>query len=245
MYTARKLFSGMARMACLVLAMAFAANALATPADDGDASPAAVAKQLAVGDLVFIRVDAKPFREVADATNSWTNHVGIVMEPSGPEPVIAESKFPFSRATTFSKFIARSEHGRFAVARLKTTLSPEQQQRIAESARKRFGIFYDTGFNLHSKRQFCSRFVREVVAEATDIEVGEVETFAHLLQRNPHANVGFWKVWYLGHIPWDRETVTPASLLTSPAVQLVVDHTAALAINTAVGMRQAPATALE
>ncbi len=245
MYSALNLLSGVARVACLVFATAFAANTLASPTDDGDASPATVAKQLAVGDLVFIRVDAKPFREVADATNSWTNHVGIVMETSGQEPVIAESKFPFSRATTFSKFIARSEHGRFAVARLKTTLSPKQQQRVAESARKRFSIFYDTGFNLHSKRQFCSRFVREVVAEATDIEVGEVETFAHLLQRNPHANVGFWKVWYFGRIPWERETVTPASLLTSSAVQLVYNHSAARAVDAVVDLHLAPPTALE
>jgi len=64
----------------------------------------ALAPRLAVGDVVFIRVTARPFREVADATGSWTNHVGV---------------------------------------------------------------FYDTGFNLHSRRQFCSRFVREVLARHT------------------------------------------------------------------------------
>jgi hypothetical protein len=32
-----------------------------------------------VGDLVFIRVGVRPFLEVADATDSWTNHVGIAV----------------------------------------------------------------------------------------------------------------------------------------------------------------------
>ena len=183
--------------------------------------------RLAIGDVVFIRVNAKPFREVAAATNSWTNHVGVVIATDGSEPLVGESTFPFSRATTFSKFTARSEQGHYAVARLKTDLSPAQQQRIAQAAQKRLGIFYDTGFDLHSKRQFCSRFVREVLAEATGIQVGDVESFAHLLARNPNTNLRFWNIWYFGHIPWQRETVTPASLLTSPALQLVYEGGAA------------------
>jgi hypothetical protein len=52
-----------------------------------------------VGDLVFIRVGVRPFLEVADATDSWTNHVGIVVDTSGAEPVIGESTFPLSRRT--------------------------------------------------------------------------------------------------------------------------------------------------
>jgi hypothetical protein len=185
-----------------------------------------LATRMHVGDIVFIRVSAKPFREVAAATNSWTNHVGIVIDTSGTDPLIGESTFPFSRTTKLSKFIARSEDGRVAVARLKTPLSPVQQQKIWEAANKRAGIFYDTGFNLHSHRQFCSRYVHEVLKEATGINVGEVETFATLLAHRPEANVGFWKIWYFGHIPWDRETVTPASLLESTQVAVIFDGAA-------------------
>jgi hypothetical protein len=46
---------------------------------------------LAVGDIVFTRVTARPFLEVAEATVCWTNHVGIVVATDGPEPLIAES----------------------------------------------------------------------------------------------------------------------------------------------------------
>jgi len=182
-----------------------------------------LAPSLNVGDVLFIRVAARPFREVAAATDSWTNHVGIVIDTAGDEPLIAESTFPRSRTTKLSKFAARSEGGRLAIARLKAPLTPEQQQQLVAAAERRTGIFYDTGFDLHSRRQFCSRYVREVIEEATGIRVGEVETFAALLTRRPQTGLGFWRVWYFGQIPWQRETVTPASLLRSPELVPVFD----------------------
>jgi hypothetical protein len=183
--------------------------------------------ELDVGDVIFIRVSAKPFREVAAATNSWTNHVGIVVAIDGEEPLIGESTFPVSRTTTLSKFVARSQNSRYVVARLKTELSSNDQQRLIMAAKRRTGILYDTGFNLHSPRQFCSRYVREVLSEATGVNVGEVQTFADLLKQQPGVNLDFWKVWYFGHIPWERETVTPASLLQSPALRIVFDSATA------------------
>ena len=47
----------------------------------------------------------------------------------------------------------------------------------------------------------------DVAAEATGYTVGDVETFASLLARRPDANQTFWRAWYFGRIPWDRETV--------------------------------------
>jgi hypothetical protein len=181
---------------------------------------------LAVGDVIFISVSAKPFREVAAATASWTNHVGIVLAIDGKEPLIGESTFPFSRTTLLSKFIARSRNGRYAVARLKTDLSPGEQERVVIAAKRRTGILYDTGFDLHSRRQFCSRYVREVLAEATGVDVGEVQTFADLLTQQPGVSQDFWRAWFFGRIPWERATVTPASLLQSRALQIVFDSAA-------------------
>ena len=184
---------------------------------------AAIARELKVGDLVFIRIGFKPFAEVATATGTWTNHVGIVVDVDGDEPRVAESAFPLSRITTLSRFVKRSENGRFAVLRLKRGLTAEQQTGVVAAATRRLGILYDTGFDLHSRRAFCSRYAREVLAEATGRTVGKVETFAQLLASRPDANQTFWKVWYFGRIPWHRETVTPASLLRSDEVRTVFD----------------------
>ena len=194
------------------------------------AEPTRVARlgtRLRVGDLVFIQVRPKPFQQVSLATGSWTNHVGVVIELSAGEPMIAESTFPFSRRTTLSRFVHRSRCGRVAVARLQSSLDAKQEVRVQQSARRRLGVFYDTGFNLHSRRQFCSRFAREVLAESTGTQVGDVETFTQLLLRRPETNLTFWKWWYFGRIPWERQTVSPASLLESPLVRVVFDGKAA------------------
>ncbi|WP_248800381.1 YebB family permuted papain-like enzyme [Pseudomonas sp. MWU13-2105] len=178
---------------------------------------------LHIGDLVFIRVTARPFLEVANATNSWTNHVGVVVDDRGDDPLIAESTFPFARTTPMSRFLERSEHGRCTVARLAAPLDDRHRRGLVSAAERRMGTFYDTGFNIHSRRQFCSRFVREVIQEATDILLGEVETFATLLQDNPDPKLAFWRVWYFGRIPWQRHTVTPASVLRSPHLRVIFD----------------------
>lgn len=188
-----------------------------------DIDPSALSSALQIGDVVFIRVNALPFREVAAATDAWTNHVGIVVAGSGMDAFVAESTFPWSRITNFRRFVTRSEQGQLAIARLRIPPTPQQQIRLSEAVRRRTGILYDTGFNLHSRRQFCSRFVREILAEATGINVGEVESFAQLLARRPGASLGFWRLWYFGRIPWARETVTPASLLRSPELHVFFD----------------------
>lgn len=221
---------GIGGVALVMAALISPSNAAASAAPDSLQSehPPQVTfdllgSRLKVGDVIFIRVSAKPFREVAAATDSWSNHVGIVVALTGKEPLLGESTFPLSRTTAFSRFAARSEGGRIAVRRLDDELTAGQEDKILEAARRRTGIFYDTGFNLHSRGQFCSRFVREVLMEATGQTVGEVETFAQLLSRHPESDLSFWHIWYFGHIPWGRETVTPASLLHSPALRPVFD----------------------
>jgi len=188
---------------------------------------ARLAASLRVGDIVFTRIGAYPFRKVAETTGSWTNHVGLVLDVSGAEPVIGESRFPFSGSTTLSRFVARSAGGRVAVMRLPTPLTQAQRIAIVAAAAQREHVFYDTGFDARSHRQFCSRYVREVLQQGAGVEVGRVETFRQLLASAPAADVGFWRVWYFGNIPWQRETVTPASVLHTPGLETVFDGVAA------------------
>lgn len=214
--------------AMLLIATLFGASAWATQ-QGAAAEPVKVnelGRQLQIGDVVFIRIPRAPFTKVADSTQSWTNHVGIVSDVSGKEPLIAESRVPLSGVTTLSKFVQRSDNGRVAVMRLATPLDAQQQLKLKMAVRARNGILYDSGFDLHSKRQFCSRYVREVLDEATGVEVGQVETFDQLLKRNPDADQAFWKNWYFGNIPWQRETVTPASQLNDKQLHVVFDGNA-------------------
>jgi hypothetical protein len=210
--------------AAMALLLAAAATVAAARPDPQATLPLdQLAPQLQVGDLVFIRVGFKPFREVAAATGSWTNHVGIVVATDAGQVQVAESTVPLSRRTSLEAFVARSEAGRVAVRRLATPLTAEQAARVDVAARQRLGVLYDTGFDLHSRGQFCSRFVHEVLRDATGLAVGDVQTFEQLLQSRPQADTGFWRLWYFGRIPWQRQTVTPASVLDSPLLQPVFD----------------------
>ncbi|EJA7649045.1 TPA: YiiX/YebB-like N1pC/P60 family cysteine hydrolase, partial [Escherichia coli] len=67
----------------------------------------------------------------------------------------------------------------------------------------------------------CSKFVFDIYKEALCIPVGEIETFGELLNSNPNAKLTFWKFWFLGSIPWERKTVTPASLWHHPGLVLI------------------------
>ncbi len=209
------------------LCAAIPSHAQDHPQSDGSPriSSAQLASELEVGDVVFIRVAALPFKKVAATTASWTNHVGVVVaaQTANEEAIIGESTFPFAKNTPLSRFVARSEGGRVEVGRLKIGLTESQKIVIVTAAKRRSGIFYDTGFNLHSKGQFCSRYVREVIDEATGIKVGEVEDFTSLLNHNPNQDLRFWRVWYFGNIPWQRETVSPASLLRSDELRSQFD----------------------
>lgn len=207
----------------LLLATASPVGTLAAAPALAQASTHDIAKQLKVGDIVFIHVGILPFRKIAHDTGSWVNHVGIVVDTSGAEPIVAESTFPLSKAGPLSKFVARSKDGRVEIRRLSMLLTPQQENSIRVAARKREGIFYDTGFNLHSHRQFCSRFVHEIIFDATGVSVGKVENLRELFADNPNADLLFWRVWYFGKIPWDRETVTPASVLNDTKLYTVFD----------------------
>jgi hypothetical protein len=218
-YLARRFEAlGVALLVCVLYSYSSSA-----PATERPVPVEALAAQLQVGDLVFIRLPYLLTRKIADANNSWVNHVGIVIDVSGAEPVIAESRIPRAKTGGLADFLARSEHGRVAVRRLPKRLSPEEQQALQTAARARLGAWYDLGFDLHSRKQFCSKYVREVLQQATGTSIGEVETFKTLLARHPAADQSFWKLWFLGAIPWQRETVTPASEYASIELSTVFD----------------------
>ena len=92
---------------------------------------------------------------------------------------------------------------------------------MVEQFPTRLRKFYHRVFKSESSRQFCSKFVFDIYKEALCIPVGEIETFGQLLNSNPNAKLTFWKFWFLGSIPWERKTVTPASLWHHPGLVLI------------------------
>ena len=209
----------------LALGLALAGAALDARAAIDDATYAAVAaSRPAAGDIVFIRTGGPLFSRVADTTMSWTSHVGIIVDTRDHDWVVAESGIPFVRRTPLRRFLGRSDGGRFAILRLRTPPTAAQLQDMRAFADCQMGRVYSLGFNLDSGDTFCSKFVHDVVYAGTRQQLGDVETFDHLLHRNPRTALWFWRVWFLGSIPWDRRTITPASELQSPLLLPVITH---------------------
>lgn len=179
--------------------------------------------KLEVGDIVFTCVAAFLFRNISKASLCWSNHVGIIIGHDGNDYVVAESCIPFSKKTSLTKFIKRSKNQHVAIRRLSTTLSTEQQTSIVDHIPPKLGILYHLGFDYDSKRQYCSKFVYQIYKEALNIEVGNIETFEQLIKTNPNASLLFWKIWFFGRIPWQRRTVTPASLWFYPTLETIYD----------------------
>jgi len=178
----------------------------------------------AVGDIVFTRIGGPIFTRVANTTQSWTSHVGIIVDYQHGDWIVAESGIPCVRKTPLRKFLGRSVNQAFSIRRLKTEPSYEEKCAMLKFADSQMGKFYSLGFDLQSRKTFCSKFVHDAVFGSTHQSIGEVETFDHLLHRNPDAPLTFWRTWFFGFIPWQRTTITPASELDSPLLRCVIQN---------------------
>jgi hypothetical protein len=183
-----------------------------------------VASKPAVGDIVFIRMGGPIFSNVAATTQTWTSHVGIIVDYGNGDWIVAESGIPFVRKTPLRRFLNRSQDQKFSIRRLKAEPTEAEKRAMLEFADSQMGRPYSLGFNLQSQETFCSKFVHDVVYASTHQSIGEVETFDRMLRENPHAPLWFWRAWFFGHIPWQRETITPASELQSPLLRVIAQN---------------------
>lgn len=183
-----------------------------------------VTAQLKEGDILFISIDAFLYKQVARGTGSWSSHVGFAIKEDNQWLVI-ESKVPVVSKTPLRKFLSRTCNGEVSVRRLRQPLTKSEITQLKSSAEKLASNLsnklYHLGFDFDSKRQFCSKFVHLVYQDALGIKLGKVETLRQLLNDNPQASVRFWRCWFLGFIPWERQTLTPASQLTDPQLDTI------------------------
>jgi hypothetical protein len=171
---------------------------------------------LAEGDLIFLDVPDLIFRSVAEASKSWTSHVGVAFKNTDGQWIVSESTIPLSGDTPLCDYLKNSSEFRFELRRLQQPLSPAQIRAMRETALSLAGKFYHLGFDFDSSRLFCSKLAY-LVYQSAGIEIGRIQTFRQLLEENPDSSsLLFWRLWFLGFIPWDHRTVTPASQLEDP-----------------------------
>lgn len=166
---------------------------------------------LKVGDIVFIEVSSYVFQRVSVAQGGWMNHVGIIVEENG-ELKVAESTVPWVKIGDICTYNERSKNLRFEVKRVYQELMMAEEKALYLLAKDLKRTLYDTGFDYESSRQYCSKFVRHLVAEIMGVDLGQKQKLSELYKDQDDSELAFWKVWYGGKIPWERVTVTPKSL---------------------------------
>jgi hypothetical protein len=181
------------------------------------------------GDILFLGIKTDPlgvYARIAKANNTWVNHVGIAFFDDDGEWRVNESTVPRAKATKLCTFIKRAKPGKFAVKRLRMALHTRDIELLQQAAKARLGRYYDLGFDFdHPKKQYCSKFVYEVYQEAMRVEIGKIQTIREVFEASPDREdqIGFWKRWYFGKIPWDRRIVTPYSQYTDSELETVLD----------------------
>ncbi|KAG8154290.1 YiiX/YebB-like N1pC/P60 family cysteine hydrolase [Burkholderia catarinensis] len=119
-----------------------------------------------VGDLVFIRIPASTPRDAAGKTGpegAWANRFGIVVDTSGDEPVIAEPALAWTKLTPLSRFVARTDGGRIALARRVAAPTADAQRRVHATAEQRIDTLLGNRFNLRARRGFCAQYASDVL----------------------------------------------------------------------------------
>lgn len=169
-----------------------------------------------IGDLVFIRVGGFLFGRVAKATRTWTSHVAILYgQDDEGRWLVGESKIPKSTITPLEHVLSKSEGGLYALRRLRGGLTDEEKEKVRKGVEARLNHWYHLGFKYESRRQFCSKFVRDILIEATGRELEPMLSFRDLREKYPDYPMTFWRWWYFGRIPWDRRTISPGDLFKS------------------------------
>ncbi|MDN7426579.1 hypothetical protein CFB89_21400 [Burkholderia sp. AU16741] len=143
----------------------------ATPRDARDTDrtmPLATIRTLAagahVGDLLFIRAPASGPQAAAGAAGTWANRFGIVVDTSGDEPLIAEpTAFAWTKLTPLSRFVARTDGGRIALARRVAAASADAQRHVHALAEQRIDALFGSRLALRARRGFCARYVADVL----------------------------------------------------------------------------------
>jgi hypothetical protein len=173
------------------------------------------------GDVIFTAIPTFLYRRIAKGTGSPASHVGVLFLDKNKEWTVTESAVPFVRHTPLKKFIDRSDKGWYYIRRLTPALSSNDIKLLKRESDKHMGKLYHFGFKYESKRQFCSKFVFDIYKNALDVEVGQLQTLKELFSRLPNTSLTFWRMWFFGFIPWNRVTVTPASLMNSPNLHTI------------------------
>ena len=131
----------------------------------------AFAWQPQTGDIIFQISRSSQSKAIQLATHTDYSHTGMLVIRN-KKPYVFEAVGPV-KYTPLKQWIAHGEKGKYVVRRVEGGLSVEQQQKLAQTAKRYLGKPYDFSFSWSDDRQYCSEVVWKVYQNALGMRVGE------------------------------------------------------------------------
>ncbi|OGQ34280.1 MAG: hypothetical protein A3F16_08090 [Deltaproteobacteria bacterium RIFCSPHIGHO2_12_FULL_43_9] len=164
------------------------------------------------------------------STKSPIDHAAIVVIPpkkslfsfilrsnaSGGE--VVEAWTPVTKRTPLLEFLAR-DGGKYIQLRLK----PEYRNgkvidAVIKVANSYVGKEYDYHFEESEDKIYCSELVYKAYDKGAGIHAGKMQKISDFDKKIAEA---YWKEHFQGHIPWERDVISPAGLLMTDKFDVV------------------------
>ena len=135
------------------------------------------------------------------------------------KPYVFEAVGPV-KYTPLKQWIAHGEKGKYVVRRVEGGLSVEQQQKLAQTAKRYLGKPYDSSFSWSDDRQYCSEVVWKVYQNALGMRVGKQQKLKEFDLSNPQVQAKL-KERYGKNIPLEETVVSPQAVFDAPQLTTV------------------------
>lgn len=170
------------------------------------------------GDIIFQVSRSSQSKAIQLATHSDYSHTGMVVMRNN-KPYVFEAVGPVVY-TPLQNWIAQGEGGRYIARRVKGGLSSQQQQKLAQTAKRYLGKPYDLAFSWTDQRQYCSEVVWKVYQNALGMRIGKLQKLKEFDLSHPIVQAKL-KERYGKKVPLNETVISPQALFEASQLETV------------------------
>ncbi|MFA9597147.1 YiiX family permuted papain-like enzyme [Citrobacter telavivensis] len=170
------------------------------------------------GDIIFQMSLSSQSQAIQLATHSDYSHTGMIVIRE-KKPYVFEAIGPVVY-TPLQKWITHGKDGKYIVRRVDGGLSPQQQKKLAQTAKHYLGKPYDLAFSWSDERQYCSEVVWKVYDHALGMKMGKLQKLKDFDLSHPAVQAKM-KERYGKNIPLNETVISPQALFDAPQLETV------------------------
>ncbi|EPC0893268.1 YiiX family permuted papain-like enzyme [Citrobacter freundii] len=170
------------------------------------------------GEIIFQISRSSQSKAMQLATHSSYSHIGMIVIRNH-NPYVFEAVGPVVY-TPLSRWIARGKDGQYIFRRVSGGLASQQQQNLAQTAKRYLGKPYDLAFSWTDERQYCSEVVWKVYQNALGIRIGKRQKLKEFDLNQPVVRAKL-KERYGKNIPLTETVISPQAVFDAPQLETV------------------------